>query len=316
MGSGAFGLPALERLATRPDIALVGVVTAPPRPAGRHRRLAPTPIARRAAERGVRILTPVRLRDPAATAEVLALEPELAVLADYGQLVPPPLLDLPFGALNLHPSLLPRHRGAAPIAAAILAGDRETGVTIIRMDAGLDSGPIVARRAVAIADDETAEQLEARLAVVAADLLDEILGPWLRGAVVAEPQPAAGATLTRPLRRADGRLDPARSAVELERQVRAFRPWPGAFLETTAGRLLVHAAAVERTEPGDEPGRLVASGDGLALTTEDGRLRLLVVQPAGGRLMTAAEYRRGRPWLVGTAVLGRGDGDPGSGSVR
>lgn len=208
---------------------------------------------------------------------------------------------------------MPRHRGAAPIPAAILAGDRETGVTIFRMDAGLDTGPILARRVVAIAEGETAEELEARLAVVAADLLDEILGPWLRRELVAEPQPVAGATTTRPLRRADGRLDPNRPAVELERRVRALRPWPGAFLETAGGRLLVHAAAVEPSVPGDEPGRIVAADDGLALATADGRLRLLLVQPAGGRVMTGSEYRRGRPWIVGS-VVAAGAADDGSGA--
>lgn len=301
-GSGPFGLPALERLAARSDVGLVAVVSTPPRPAGRHGRPTPTPIALWAAERGLAVLTPPRLRSREATGAILALEPELAVLADYGQLVPAELLELPFGALNLHPSLLPRHRGAAPIPAAILAGDRETGVTIFRMDAGLDTGPVLARRAVPIAETETAESLERRLAIVAAQLLDEVLGPWLRGEIEAEPQPAEGATATRRLRREDGWLDPARPAEELERRVRALRPWPGAFLETELGRLIVHAATAEPSAAGDEPGRLVASGDGLALTTAAGRLRLLLVQPAGGRVMTAAEYRRGRPRLVGTAV--------------
>jgi methionyl-tRNA formyltransferase len=283
----------------------VAVVTAPPRPAGRGRRLRSTPIAEVAGRLGLPILTPRRLRASEALAEVLAFGPELAVLADYGQLVPPPILDLPHGALNLHPSLLPRHRGAAPIAATILAGDRETGVTLFRMDAGLDTGPIVARRIVPVGDDETADHLEARLAIVAAELLAEALGPWLRGAITPEPQAAEGATLTRPLRRGDGRLDPSRPAVELERRVRALRPWPGTFLETPAGRLGVRAARVVPAGPGDEPGRLVAAGDGLALTTVDDRLELLLVQPAGGRVMTAAEYRRGRPWIVGRAVGGQ-----------
>ncbi len=304
-------MPTLERLATDPLVDLVAVVTAPPQPAGRGRRLRPTPIAEAAGRLGLRILAPPRLRAPEAVAEILALAPELAVLADYGQLVPAPLLELPYGALNLHPSLLPRYRGAVPVQAAILAGDRETGVTLFRMDAGLDTGPIVARRSVPIADGETAEALERRLAVVAADLLAEALGPWLRGAIRPEPQSEAGASLTRPLRREDGRLDPARPALELERRVRAFRPWPGAFLETAAGRLGVHAARLAPSAAGDEPGWLVGEGDGLALTTAEGRLELLFVQPAGGRVMTGAAYRRGRPWIVGTAVAGL-KGDPGA----
>ena len=153
------------------------------------------------------------------------------MLADYGQIVPAALLDPPFGALNLHPSLLPRHRGASPIPAAIVAGDRETGVTLMRMDAGLDTGPIVAVERLPLAGSETAPELEARLADLAADLLARSLEPWLRGDLPATPQPEEGATLTRPLRREDGRLDPALPAADLERRVRAYLPWPGTFLE-------------------------------------------------------------------------------------
>ena len=158
-------LPALRRLAEHPAVELVGVVTAPPRPVGRRQVLTPTPIGALAAELGLGpVLTPARLRAPEAIAEILALAPGLAVLADYGQIVPPALLDLPHGALNLHPSALPRWRGAAPIPATILAGDRETAVTLMRMDAGLDTGPVVARTDVPLTGDERAPDLEARLA--------------------------------------------------------------------------------------------------------------------------------------------------------
>ena len=158
------------------------------------------------------------------------------MLADYGRIVPAALLDLaPHGALNLHPSLLPRHRGATPIPAAIAAGDADTGVSLIRMDAGIDTGPLVAQRRVPLHGDEDAPGLEARLAAEAARLLVESLPGWLDGSLPAVPQPADGATLTRPFRREDGRLDPGRPALELDRQVRALRPWPGTFLDR-AGR--------------------------------------------------------------------------------
>ena len=166
------------------------------------------------------------------------------MLADYGRLIPPAVLDLPrHGALNLHPSLLPRHRGAVPVPAAILAGDATTGVTLMRMDAGLDTGPILAQRSVDLDGTEVAPALEARLAALAADLLEETLPDWLAGTLQARPQPVEGATLTRPLRRADGWLDPARPAVELERQVRAYQPWPGSFVEADGERLVVWRAS-------------------------------------------------------------------------
>ena len=203
------------------------------------------------------VLTPERLRSPAAIEAILALEPELLVLADYGRLVPAELLELRFGALNLHPSLLPRHRGASPIPAAILAGDAETGVTLMNMDSGLDTGPIVAQARVALSGRETAPALEERLAREADALLARSLGPWVRGELPANPQPDQGATLTRLLRRDDGLLDATQPAELLERQVRAYQPWPGSFLETPSGRLIVLSADVEpgRRRSTGSPGR-------------------------------------------------------------
>jgi methionyl-tRNA formyltransferase len=296
LGSGAFGIPALRMLTAHPDVELAGVVTAPPRPVGRRHALTPTPIGAIATALGLApVLAPVRLRAAEAIAAVLALRPALAVLVDYGQLVPGPLLALPHGALNLHPSALPRWRGASPIPATILAGDESTAVTLMRMDEGLDTGPIVAQAFIELDGTETAPDLEARLATLGADILSRSLGPWLRGALAAAPQPAAGATLTRPLRREDGRLDPALPALELERRVRAYLPWPGTFLEADAERLVVTAASVAPAAPGDLPGRLVRHGDVPALVTADGRLVLERVIPGGRRPMTGAEYLRGRP---------------------
>jgi methionyl-tRNA formyltransferase len=299
IGSGGFGIPTLETLATDPLIRLVGVVTAPTRPAGRKLEPAPTPIAEAAAELGSGpILAPWRLRDPAAIAQVMALKPALIVLADYGQIVPPALLGVRKGALNLHPSLLPRHRGATPVPAAILAGDDTTGVTLMRMDEGLDTGPIVAQARTSVGPDETAPELEARLAAIAAHLTATWMSGWLRGEIDAQPQPTSGATLTKPLRREDGRLDPARSSVELERQVRAYQPWPGSFLDTRYGRLTVWQAAAGPSEH-IPAGRLGPRG----LATGSGTLLLHEVQPAGGRRMAWAEFLRGRPGIVGSPAL-------------
>jgi methionyl-tRNA formyltransferase len=291
LGSGAFAVPSLRALAAHDAVDLVAIVTAPPRPAGRGLHLERSPV-HDAAEAPV--LTPTRLRDPQAVAAILDLDPALVVLADYGQIVPAALLDPPFGALNLHPSLLPRHRGASPIPAAIVAGDRETAVTLMRMDAGLDTGPIVAVERVPLTGSETAPELEARLAGLAAGLLDRSLEPWLRGDLPATPQPADGATLTRPLRRDDGRLDPSLPASDLERRVRAYLPWPGTFLEADGERLVVGAASVGASRPDDVPGRLVRDGDLPAFTTTDGRLVLERVTPPGRRPMSGSDYLRGR----------------------
>ncbi len=294
IGTGAFGLDALRRLAVAEDVDLVAVVTAPPRPAGRGRRVARSPIDTAAREIGVEtILTPARLRAPTAIADVLALVPALAVLADYGQLVPPALLDLSFGALNLHPSLLPRHRGASPIPATILFGDSRTGVTLMKMDEGLDTGPIVAVEELVLVGDETAPGLEATLAGVAAHLLMRTLGPWLRGEIVARPQAVEGGTLTRPLHREDGRLDPDRPAAVLARQVRAYQPWPGSWLETADGRLTVWRARSDDRPPRDVAGTLVRHGGRLGFVTVDGTLWIDEAQLPGGRRMPIADLLRG-----------------------
>jgi methionyl-tRNA formyltransferase len=309
LGSGGFALPILDAIATYPQVTLVGVVSTPPRPAGRAAELRPTPVAERAMALGVRLLLPARLRDADAVADIAALAPDLLVLADYGRIVPAVLLDLaPHGALNLHPSLLPRHRGATPIPAAIAAGDAETGVSLIRMDPGVDTGPIVAQRRVPLGDDEDTPGLETRLAADAARLLIESLPGWLDGTLPANPQATDGASLTRPFRREDGRLDPARPAIELDRQVRALRPWPGTYLDRPDGRIIVWVArpADAPRPPGMSPGDVVLHGRALALVTSDGLLELLEVQPAGGRRMRGEDLARGRPALLSVS----GGGSP------
>ncbi len=299
IGTGTFGLDALRALAVSTEVTLVGVVTAPTRPAGRTGAIRESPVAGAARELGVGvILAPERLRRPESVEGVLGLRPDLIVLADYGQIVPPALLNVPFGALNLHPSLLPRHRGASPVAATILAGDERTGVALMRMDAGLDTGPIVATTRVLLRGTETGPELEALLASLGADLLLRCLVPWVRGELAARPQPPGGATITRPLRRDDGRLDPSRTAVTLERQVRAFQPWPGSWFAVPAGRFTVWHADVVIARTDVMPGDLYAAPHELLLATAEGALVLREVQPAGRNRMSGAEALRGRPALL------------------
>src|SRR5450759_4769233 len=275
-GSGSFAVPILDALAEMSGVRVAAVVSTPDRPIGRKAVVRPTPVTARAREIGLPILQPARVRLPESIDALRELAPDLIVLADYGQLIPRVLLDLPaLGFLNLHPSALPRHRGASPIPATILAGDTESAVSL------------------------TAVTLEARAAVVAAVLLRRALPEWLAGRLGARRQPTEGVTMTRPLRREDGRLDTGRSAVELERQVRAYQPWPGSFIDIGAVRIIVWSAHAAAAEPGDLPGRIVRTPDGgLALIAARGRLVFDVVRAAGRRSMSAAELVRGHPDLL------------------
>ncbi len=302
-GSGGFAVPILEALLATPDVTVTAVITAPDRPAGRGHAPTATPVATRARDLGIPLLKLSKLRSAEAAAVLAALRPGLGVLADYGRIVPPAILEIPTaGMLNIHPSLLPRWRGASPIPATILAGDTETGVTVIRMDAGLDTGPVVAVERWRLSGDEDAPALEARAAAAGAALLRRTVVSWLRGEIVARPQGDVGMTMTRPLQREDGRLDPTLHATELERQVRALRPWPGTYLESIAGRIAVLEAAARSgpVGPDDRPGRL---GDDGVETANGSCLVLRTVQPAGGRPMSWAALLRGRPGLLGSTVI-------------
>lgn len=299
-----FAVPVVAALSEHPQVDLVAVVTAPQRVGSRGQGAHP-PVAVWSHEHGLATLRPSRLRVPDSLAAITELAPELLVLADYGQIVSPALLELPrHGALNLHPSLLPRHRGATPIPAAILAGDAATGVSLMLMDAGLDTGPLIAQSRVALDGGETATELEDKLSGQAARLVTTTLGPWLAGDITPEPQDEDGATLSRPLRRADGRIDPAKPALDIERQIRAYQPWPGSFIEVDGNRLVIwraHPVGV----PDDDVviGDLYRTRDGLiALRVSDAGLALDEVQPASGRRMTGAALVRGRPALIGAKV--------------
>ena len=292
-------------------LELVGVVTRVDKPAGRGRQVAHSAVKQFALAHELPLYQPGSLRQGATLDLLRSLAPGLIVVAAFGQILPPAVLDLPaHGCLNVHASLLPRHRGASPIAAAILAGDAETGVTIMRMDEGLDTGPIVARRALPIAPDETTGTLTARLAALGADLLTATLPGWLAGALVPEPQDEAQATMTTLLRKDDGRLDWTRPAAALDRQVRAVTPWPGAFT-TWGGRQLkvLRARPLGAAEGADErqPGACFRVGEGphaaLACACGQGALALEVIQLEGKRPLSSEEVLRGQPALA-EAILG------------
>ena len=305
-GSGAFAVPILDAVADDPRLSVVAVVTAPDRPAGRSKALTPTPVAARARSRGLPVLQPASVRTPDVLAELAGLEPDLGVLADYGRIIPQALLDLPrLGILGVHPSLLPRHRGATPIQATILEGDGAAGIAIYRMDAGLDTGPVLATRSWPLRGTETAPELEADAAARGAALLGEVLPAYLDGTAAAQPQASTSPTVTTRLLREHARLDPARPALELERQVRAHAGWPGSFIETESGRLGVVGVSLAPGAAGDVPGTIVeAEGGRPAIAARAGRLVLERVQPAGGREMAGSDYLRGHRDLLGTTVTG------------
>jgi len=300
MGSPEFAVPCLRALAA--NYAVVGVVTQPDRPAGRGQTLTPPPVKALAEQLGLPILQPQKLRQPEAMQALRDWQPDLIVVTAFGQILRPQALDMPaLGCVNVHASLLPRWRGAAPINAAILHGDAHTGVTIMRMDAGVDSGPLLNQRSLEIKPAETALGLSARLAELGAELLIETLPCYLRGEIVAQAQDETLATYAPMLKKEDGELDFKLSAVELERKVRAFQPWPGAFTSWQGGLLKVHQA---RWISNPEIEATLAAGDhaiyqGLpAIRAAQGMLVLEELQPAGKKPMAGKVFLQGaRNWL-------------------
>lgn len=295
MGSPDFGVPTLRALADHHHV--VGVITQPDRQAGRGRKPTPPAIKSEAQTLGLAVYQPQSLLKPGAMDQLGMWQPDLIVVAAYGQILPPPVLQLPpHGCLNVHASLLPRWRGAAPINAAILHGDQRTGVTIMKMDQGLDTGPILSQRSVPIDDHDTAGRLFEKLSHVGAALLIETIPPYLKGEITPTPQDDARATYAPMLEREDGKLSFNQSAETLSRKVRAFHPWPGTYTFWDEDRLIVHQAHAEDvTSPGI--GVLCTHGDRPAIGTSQGILVLDRVQPAGKRAMPGEDFLRGaRGW--------------------
>ncbi len=293
-GTPEFALPALEVCAKAPH-ELHAVYTRPDRPAGRGRKLTASPVKRRALERGVPVYQPQGFKSSQAEVELRALAPDVMVVVAYGSLLPQALLDIPkHGCINVHASLLPRWRGAAPIARAILAGDAETGVTIMQMDAGLDTGPILLTRRCPLRADDTAATLHNRLAALGGEALAEALLQIESGTARATPQPAAGACYAQKLDKSEARLDWQRPAEELARRVRAFNPAPVAFTELEGVIVRIWQAVALPEAVASVPGSIVrATAEGTDVATAAGLLRLTQLQWPGGRVLTAAEAANG-----------------------
>jgi methionyl-tRNA formyltransferase len=307
MGSPDFALPTLRAL-YQSDHDLVGVFTQPDRPAGRGRSLRRAPAAEFAADHGLALLQPANVNTDESLRELRGLEPEVLVVAAYGQILKQALLDIPAkGSLNVHASLLPRHRGAAPSVGALLAGDSETGVTIQEVVLALDAGPIVAQRKTTIDAGDTTGSLNARLSEMGADLLLEVLPAWGRGEIEAKAQDEAEATYTPTVKRADAVIDWTMSAVDVWRRVRAYMPWPVATTSLDGSLLrILEAWPVDRDGVG-EPGTVIAlpyaaaapDEAGFAVACGQGALAIVRAQRAGKRPMSGAELLRGYQGLMG-----------------
>jgi methionyl-tRNA formyltransferase len=291
MGSPEFALPTLEAITE--NFTVAGVVTQPDRPAGRGRALTPPPVKVLAEQLGLPVIQPAKLRDPDAMRRLLEWNPDVIVVAAFGQILRPEVLDLPpFGCINVHASLLPRWRGAAPIQAAILHGDAVTGVTIMKMDPGIDTGPILSQQSTPIHPTDTAGTLSERLARLGTELLVKTLPQYINGEIEPRPQEDSQATYAPMLKKSDGELDFSQPAEQLARMVRAFHPWPGAFFFWKSQRLKVlraHAAA----DPGAAAGETMVYKGLPAIGTGNGLLVLDEVQPAGKQPMAGDVFLHG-----------------------
>jgi len=308
MGTPEFGVSPLEHLLLSGN-EVVAVYTQPDKPAGRGRSLVSSPVKKAAARLGLTVLQPASLKLDEVLAQIADIAPDVIVVAAFGQLLPTAILAIPrHGCINIHPSLLPRYRGASPVAAAILAGDKFAGVSIMLMDRGLDTGPVLARAQIPVSGGDTTGTLSAKLSRIGARLLQEVLVYWPRGELSPRPQNEAEATYSDPLTKEEGEIDWRLPAVEIWRRVRAFQPWPGCF-SRWQGKQLKIIVAVPRTGSREiDAGRVVAlpagpgKKAGFGIGTGDGILEVLAVQAEGKRVMPAGDFLLGQRQLLGESL--------------
>lgn len=316
IGTGVIGLPVLRWLADSPQHQLIAVVTQPDRPAGRSQQIQPPPVKAATAEARIPIFQPERIRREEAVQQIRALEPDVIVVMAYGQILPRAVLEIPrVACLNLHASLLPRHRGAAPIQAAIAEGDRETGLTVMYMDEGVDTGDILLKSTITVGPEETGGSLHDRLAQMAPAALEEAFRLLQAGSAPRVPQDHALATYSPKLNREHGQIDWCETAEMIERKIRACDPWPGAFtvLRDALGRqrkLKIFRAQVSTAGSRLRPGELRVTQDAkLLVGTGDALLSLIDVQLEGKRRLTGEAFSRGNQWVAtATAVIMRSAG--------
>ena len=302
MGSPRFAIPSLERLVLE-GYEVVAVYTQPDRPAGRGKATVAPPVKEAALRLGIPVFQPEGLRSPEALARLAELRGDVIVVCAYGQILPGPVLDIPpYRCVNVHFSLLPRHRGAAPVAAAILAGDEFTGVSIMLVEKRLDTGPLLAAAAVPVLAWDNTGTLMEKLSLVGAAMLLEALSGWTRGEITPRPQDESAATYFREVKKDAGKIDWSRPAVEIWRMVRAYNPWPGGYTTWRGRQLKILEAVVPTGEASPGEGRVMdleARGAAFGIGTGEGVLGVLRVQLEGKRAMTAAEFLRGQRDFIG-----------------
>jgi len=309
MGTSEFAILPLEHLVLN-QYQVVAVYTQPDKPAGRGRSLASPPVKRAALTWNLPLEQPLSLKKTEAVEKLAGFHPDVIVVAAFGQILPPSVLEIPrYGCINIHPSLLPRWRGASPVTAAILAGDEFTGVSIMLLDRGMDTGPVLARGQIPIAAQDTTGSLTTRLALIAAGLLQEVLVRYLRGELKPQPQDEAEATYCSQISKEEGEIDWHLPAIDIWRRVRAFQPWPGCYTSWLGKRLEIIEAVPMPGETTLEAGRVVAlvptTGEAKAafgVSTGDGILGVVKVQLEGKRAMSAAEFLRGQRQFIGARL--------------
>jgi methionyl-tRNA formyltransferase len=305
MGSPEFAVPSLQRLIGSHH-HVVGVYTQPDRPVGRGKKPAAPPVMDVALRHGISVFQPKSISRPQSVEQMRELQPDIGVIAAYGQILKQAVLDVPrLGVINVHASLLPRWRGAAPIPAAILAGDSETGATIMQVVLALDAGPMIDRAVVPIAPDDTTATLTPRVAEAGARLLVDVLARYERGDVAGEPQDDALATYAPQIEKSDGMIRWEHDDAEtIARQVRAYNPWPAAHTLLDGAPLRMMEARVHVSRTSEPPGTIVALDHGMAVTTRGLDLEILTLQPPGGRVMNAAAYLNGHRDVIGKRLSG------------
>ena len=307
MGTPEFAVPTLRQLILN-DYQVVAVYTRPDKLAGRGRQPVSSPVKKAAKDLNLPVVQPVSLKKAEVVAELAGFQPDIIVVAAFGQILPEAVLNIPrFGAVNIHPSLLPRHRGASPIASAILAGDEFTGVSIMLMDKGLDTGPVLSRAQIPISNGDNTGSLTLKLSLMAAHLLQDVLSSWLRGKLAPQPQDKASATYSSTITKEMGEIDWHLSAVDIWRRVRAFYPWPGGYTRWRGKILKIIEAVPLPQVKTARVGQVVAtsgagSRTGFGISTGDGVLAVLAVQLEGRQVMSAAEFLRGQRQLIGTVL--------------
>lgn len=306
MGTPDFAVPSLEGLINS-NYQIAGVYTSPDKPAGRGQQQSISAIKKVALANNIEVRQPVSLRDPEEYRWLASLQPHLVVVAAYGRILPGEIIDIPeYGCINVHPSLLPQYRGATPVPAAILSGDSKTGVSIISMDEGMDTGPVIAMKEAEILPEETAATLTERLGRLGAELLLETIPGWMIGAIKPVPQDGQRATYTKVIRKEDGLLDWRLPAEYLERQSRAYKPWPGIYTYWRGKRLEVTKATVMDNGAGSEAGEVRTIDKGasrvVGVTTGNGILLLERVRMEGKKEISGDEFARGQRDFIGSRL--------------